>query len=63
MTILSRFRKVHYNPEGDTLSIWPPGGHNGPNPREVNMLKLYHHHTSVCAAKTRLVLAEKNLEF
>ncbi len=27
------------------------------------MLKLYHHHTSVCAAKTRLVLAEKNLEF
>lgn len=27
------------------------------------MLKLYHHHTSVCAAKTRLVLAEKGLEF
>jgi len=25
------------------------------------MLKLYHHHTSVCAAKTRLVLAEKGL--
>jgi len=27
------------------------------------MLKLYHHHTSICAAKTRLVLAEKGLEF
>lgn len=27
------------------------------------MLKLYHHHTSVCAAKTRLVLAEKGLDF
>jgi glutathione S-transferase len=27
------------------------------------MLKLYHHHTSVCAAKTRQVLAEKALEF
>ena len=27
------------------------------------MLKLYHHHTSVCAAKSRLVLAEKALEF
>lgn len=24
-------------------------------------LKLYHHHTSVCAAKTRLALAEKGL--
>jgi glutathione S-transferase len=27
------------------------------------MLKLYHHHTSVCAAKSRLVLAEKGLAF
>lgn len=27
------------------------------------MLKLHHHHTSVCAAKTRLVLAEKGLDF
>lgn len=26
-------------------------------------LKLYHHHTSVCAAKTRLALAEKGLEW
>lgn len=27
------------------------------------MLKLYHHHTSVCAAKTRLALDEKGLEW
>ncbi|MCZ6448468.1 MAG: glutathione S-transferase N-terminal domain-containing protein [Alphaproteobacteria bacterium] len=27
------------------------------------MLKLYHHHTSVCAAKSRLALDEKGLEW
>ena len=27
------------------------------------MLELYHHGSSVCAAKVRLVLAEKNLEW